>query len=189
MSDKPKFPRADAIKAAKEILQVFIAERVIIAGSLRRRKPMVGDIEIVYIPKIDTRLDPNDLLRERMVKTNLSDACIESDRQVGILRARENVLGRTTWGESNKLAVHVASGIPVDFFATTEAAWWNYLVCRTGGAETNTRIATGAQKKGWKWHPYSKGFTDDRGHAVTVKSERDVFDLAGLPYLEPWERS
>ena len=37
-----------------------------------------------------------------------------------------------------------ASGIPVDFFATTEEAWFNYLVCRTGPAELNTRIASAA---------------------------------------------
>lgn len=88
MSDKPKFPRADAIAAAKEILQFFIAERVILAGSLRRRKPLIGDIEILYIPKIETQLDPNDIFREQTIQTNLSDACIVDVmiRQLHILR-------------------------------------------------------------------------------------------------------
>lgn len=46
------------------------------------------------------------------------------------------------WGEKNKLAVHVRTGIPVDFFAATEANWWNYLVCRTGGEQNNIAIAS-----------------------------------------------
>lgn len=53
----------------------------------------------------------------------------------------------TTWGDKNKLAIHIPSGIHVDFFATTERAWHNYLVCRTGGAENNIAISTAAQKK------------------------------------------
>lgn len=190
MTTKPKFPRADAIAAAREILQCFIADRVIIAGSLRRRKPFVGDIEILYIPKLDTFPDPDDLLRERSITRNLSDLSITDVmiRQLRILRPRENVLGATTWGVKNKLAIHIASGIPVDFFATTACAWSNYLVCRTGPAENNVRIATAAQNKGWKWHPYAQGFTNATGRLVPVHSEHDVFTLVDLPYLEPWER-
>lgn len=190
MSDKPKFPRSEAIAAAREILALLPADRVIVAGSLRRRRPLVGDIEILYIPKIHHCQDPAELL-PRTVETNVSDIFIEDVliRAKRMIRRRENVIGRTTWGPSNKLAVHVRSGIPVDFFATSESAWYNYLVCRTGGAENNVRIASAAQKKGWTWHPYAKGFTDDQGRVVTVKSERDVFDLVNLPYLEPWERS
>jgi DNA polymerase/3'-5' exonuclease PolX len=188
MSDKPKFHRETALAVVREILPHFRAERVIIAGSLRRRKPLVGDIEIVYIPKLSNSEDKSDLFRTRVVVLNHSDESIDSMLKTGLLARRTNVLGSTTWGDKNKLAIHVASGIPVDFFATTERAWWNYLVCRTGGSETNTTIATAAQKKGWKWHPYSWGFTDESGVPVEVKSERDVFDFVGLPYREPWER-
>jgi DNA polymerase/3'-5' exonuclease PolX len=189
MSDKPKFPRHEAIAAAKDILASFLSDRVVIAGSLRRRKMMVGDIEIVYIPRVEKRPDTSDLFAQRSVETNLSDISIGEMITKGVIRPRENALNRTTWGDKNKLALHIASSIPVDFFATTERAWWNYLVCRTGGAETNTRIASAAQRKGWKWHPYSWGFTDQDGRPVEVTSERDVFTLVDLKYLEPWERS
>lgn len=188
LSDKPKFPRADAIAAAKEILEHFFSVRVIIAGSLRRRKPMVGDIEIVYIPAIDRVPDNSDLFQTKEITLNRTDESIDAMLKSGLLARRSNVLGSTTWGDKNKLALHVASGIPVDFFATTERAWFNYLVCRTGGAENNVAIATAAHKKGWQWHPYSFGFTDDQGRPVHVTSEREVFESVGLPYLEPWER-
>lgn len=188
MSDpaKPKFPRADAIAAAREILARFQSDRVVIAGSLRRGKPLVGDIEILYIPKIEPAYDRSDLFITDLV--NASDESIKQMINVGILKPRENVLGRTTWGDKNKLALHVASGIPVDFFATTESSWYNYLVCRTGGAENNVAIASAAQAKGWAWHPYRSGFTDATGRWIRATTEREVFEHVGLPYLEPWQR-
>jgi DNA polymerase/3'-5' exonuclease PolX len=109
--------------------------------------------------------------------------------QSGRLAKRTNVNGSEMWGHKNKLAVHVASGIPVDLFSARLGNWFNYLVCRTGGAESNMRIASAAQAKGWKWNPYGVGFTNETGSDVFVNSERDAFELVGLKYLEPWERS
>jgi len=86
------------------------------------------------------------------------------------------------------LAVHVGSGIPVDFFTATEENWFNYLVCRTGSAENNIEIAKAAQAKGWMWQPYGKGFIDKSGEWHQPKSEEEVFTLVGLPYLAPKDR-
>ena len=83
---------------------------------------------------------------------------------------------------------HVPSGIPVDLFATTEACWFNYLVCRTGGADNNLAICFAAQRAGWKWTPYGPGFTRGSGEVHLVRSEREVFEFVGLPYLEPEQR-
>ncbi len=70
MSDTPiaktKYPRADAIAVARELCAVLkpVAARIIVAGSLRRQRPMVGDVEILYIPfqAPVTRLRQTDLL-------------------------------------------------------------------------------------------------------------------------------
>jgi DNA polymerase/3'-5' exonuclease PolX len=61
------------------------------------------------------------------------------------------------------------------------------LVVRTGGAETNKRIATEALRKDWRWHAYGRGFTTPDGEIICY-SEQEVFKAMGLPYLEPWER-
>jgi len=90
----------------------------------------------------------------------------------------------------------VPSGIPVDLFATTEECWYNYLVCRTGGKETNLAICRAANAKGWSWTPYGPGFTCHPGEVSPeeyteqhlVHSEREVFEFVGLPYLEPRDR-
>jgi DNA polymerase/3'-5' exonuclease PolX len=121
-------------------------------------------------------------------QVNLVDLELDLLLKAGTIEKRLNVRGSESWGERNKLARHVTSQIPIDLFEATPANWFNYLVCRTGSAESNTRIAGAAQAKGWKWHPYGSGFTDHEGNPVRVLSEADVFSHAGLPYLEPWER-
>jgi DNA polymerase/3'-5' exonuclease PolX len=187
MSAKTKFPRTDALAVAKFVCDALkpVTVQLICAGSLRRRKSEVGDVEIVYIPK--TVAQPDGLFDTKQV--NLVDDALDRLLKDGILARRTNVKGSEIWGPKNKLALHVASGIPVDFFAASEGNWFNYLVCRTGGAENNTLIASAAQRKGWKWNPYGPGFTVlQTSEIVPVRSERDVFDLVGLQYQEPHER-
>jgi len=186
MSDKKRFERAVAMAVAAELcreLKPFCA-RLIVAGSLRRRKPMVGDVEILFVPMFREVADG--LFETK--QENQAEIAIDRLLRVGVLSKRIGAAGSTSWGEKNKLAVHEHSKVPVDLFTATEANWFNYLVCRTGGAENNVEIASAAQRKGWKWNPYGAGFTDEAGRIVAVASEQDVFRLAGMPWLEPWER-
>jgi DNA polymerase/3'-5' exonuclease PolX len=64
---KQRFPRADALKVAR-FLCITLAdhcEKLICAGSLRRRKAEVGDIELLFIP--DTVMEPVDFFHTRLV--------------------------------------------------------------------------------------------------------------------------
>ncbi len=190
MSNGPRFPRATAIAAAKEIVAALepACSELIVAGSLRRRKQDVGDIEVVFIPRTITMPDPEDLLRAPK-DFCAADIQINAMIAAGVLAKRPNKNGAFTWGPQNKLAIHVPSGIPVDLFAGNPANWWCLLVCRTGSAENNKAICDAAIQRGWKWNPYSAGFSDREGRLVRrVTSERDVFHAVGLPYKEPWER-
>lgn len=183
---KKRFDRKIAISVAKELTSWLLGscERIIVAGSLRRRKLKVGDVEILYIPTF--KLEKADLFAQEPV--NQVDRCLENLIKVGVIAKRKNVNGSEVWGAKNKLAVHVHSGIPVDFFSTTVEAWFNYLVCRTGGAQNNTLIAEAYQRRGMKWNPYSAGFTDRDGTQKRNDSEAAVYEHAGLRYLHPWER-
>lgn len=189
MSDKPKYPRAEALAVANILVQEFAGwvERITIAGSLRRGKPTVGDVELVLIPMFEPAKVSEDFFNASP-EVNRTEERIKLMCQFGTIKPRPNINGSIAWGAKNKLAVHCASGIPVDLFLTTAEAWFNYLVCRTGGAENNVRIASAAKKKGWMWHPYGSGYTDNYGNDIKVTSERDVFELVGLPYLEPEQR-
>jgi len=185
---KPRYPLAAAEAVAASLLAALAphCERIVVAGSIRRRKPTVGDIELLFIPKFDKRQVPPDLFPREVSLADLKfDALING----GVLVKRPNKNGATAWGEKNKLAIHAASGIPVDLFTATRENWFNYLVCRTGGAETNKRIAMAAQPRGWKWEPKSAGFLNlAYKPRFVVRPEQDVFLCAGLDYLEPEAR-
>lgn len=188
---KRRYPRDQAIAVARELcdnLKPVVVEMVV-AGSLRRRKDSVGDVEILFIPKFETRADPADMFG-RELEVDLAAEQIEALLAAGILSKRPKCDGTFTWGAENKLAMHVASGIPVDLFSAQRANWANLVVCRTGSKESNERICNAAIARGWKWQPYGAGFQDRQtGKLIrTTRSERDVFAAVGLPYLEPWER-
>lgn len=186
MDDKRRWTRAEALPVAAELCQCLkpYCDRLIVAGSLRRGASTVGDIEILYVPKMEEQ--PLDFFETHMV----SLVGIEIDRLLddGTLSRRPSKNGTFAWGEKNKLALH-RTGIGIDLFRTTDEAWWNYLVCRTGPADSNKRIAIAAQERGYTWNPYGTGFTKlADGHQVTVTSEAEVFEFVGLPYNEPKDR-
>jgi DNA polymerase/3'-5' exonuclease PolX len=186
---KPKVPAEIALRAAAEICRALkpVTKQLCVAGSLRRRRPFVRDIEIVYVSQVERRPNPQDMFST--VEVSLVDEVIAAMEAAHILEKRENVNGSTTYGPKNKLMRHISSGIAVDFFATTTEAWANYLVCRTGPAESNIRIAAAAKRAGYKWNPYGSGFTSNLdGEVVVMKSEREVFEFVGLDYRKPEER-
>lgn len=195
--EKQKFPRSQAIPVAREIVQEIGAycltpagedkPRLIVAGSLRRKKMEVGDIELVYVPvMVEGR--KTDLFASPTLASAV-DVRLDYLLERGVLAKRLNARGSETWGEKNKLAVHIATGIPIDFFATTVSCWWNYLVCRTGPSASNIRIAEEAKKLGFTWRPYQGGFEDEsKGIIYLTRSEREVFEFVGLRWCEPWER-
>jgi DNA polymerase (family 10) len=166
--------KAKAIAGKIRVLLWPVCDRIEIAGSIRRRKPEVGDIELLCIPKYFAGVD-------------------QLDRELGalmiqrILGFRLNKLGRRVYGPKNKLLRHIESGIGVDIFSTDAKCWPVALVVRTGGKETNKRIAMAALRKGWRFHAYGSGFSTPDGEIV-CHSEREVFEAVGLPYQEPWER-
>ena len=186
---KIRYPREEALAVARSLCVMLDPwwVQVCIAGSLRCGKADVGDIELLYIPKIESRPDPDALLGDILV--NLVDQKLAALEDEEVLERRKNVNGAQTFGARNKFMRHRPSGIPVDIFATQKEAWWNYLVCRTGPAESNRRIATAALERGWKWNPYSVGFTRlSDGEVCAMTSEQEVFQFVGLPYLKPEER-
>src|SRR5690348_17169554 len=85
----------------------------VVAGSIRREALTVKDVEILFVP----------LMRDKQAdffatgeQVSQADIRLEEMFKRGVIAKRKNVDGKTTWGPLNKLAVHVESGIPVDFF-------------------------------------------------------------------------
>jgi DNA polymerase/3'-5' exonuclease PolX len=186
MSNKQRWPATSAHKVADELVAELAprCERIDIAGSLRRGKADVGDIEILYVPRIGQVHAPGELFPKR---GSLADELLNQWLAKGIIRKRPNVNGSVAWGELNKLAIHVASGIPIDLFATTMQRWFVSLVMRTGSAQSNTRLANAALRSGMQFHAYGV-IQDSSGQQIIPQSEREVFERLGVSYREPAER-
>jgi DNA polymerase/3'-5' exonuclease PolX len=183
---KTRYPLAEARAVALAIAMRLrpVCERLVIAGSIRRQRPDVGDIELLAIPKVVPAKDPGDFFGS--LNVNLLDQSLDSLIAGGYLARRLNATGGTTYGPQNKLLVHVASGIPLDVFSTTPECWANALVCRTGPAESNTAIAIMARGRGWSWNVYGPGFTNRiNGYVLPMTTEAGVFAFVGLP-VPPW---
>lgn len=186
MTEKRKWPNADALAVAKwfKCTLTPVCEIVAIAGSLRRMKPMVGDIEIAFVPKIANV--PDGLFDTKPV--NMAEVVIEQMLAQGIISKRLAVTGRlSSWGEQNKHAVHVPSGIPVDFFCEKDIQDWpRTLAIRTGPKEFNIRLMETAPKHGWIAHAYNEALHDaETGTRVIVQTEREFIERCGVPYVEP----
>ncbi len=183
---KQRFPLAAAQDVARDLVRNLsgACRRIKIAGSVRRGKPDVGDIEILAIPVMGMT-DSGDLFGTPRPFSKL-DLRLQNLVNKGILEYRKTKIGTVVNGEKIKLFRDLASGIPVDVFVTNEASWWNYLVCRTGPKKLNTMIAMRAKKMGLKWEPYSSGFlVPETGQRIICRSEREVFETVDLPYWNP----
>ncbi len=174
--------------AAEEMVDCLsgYCERVMIAGSLRRKREEVNDIELLYVPKFTRITNPNDMFNT--VEVDLASQFLDGLLKANLLAKRPNKNGVFAWGPKNKLGIHVPSGIAVDFFATDKEKWWVALVIRTGGKDTNLKLTTGAQRKGRSLNAYGYGVTNSDGSITAATSERHVFELCGVDYLEPEDR-
>jgi len=163
-------------------------KRIQVAGSIRRRKLIVGDVEILCIPDIVTLTN---VLREPVKQLDRLDQELQNLIRAGYLDHRyqlNNPGRRIAYGPLNKCLTHVPSGMPVDVFCTTEEGWAMALVVRTGPKELNVRLMSAARAKGLRGHAYGKGYTLPDGSPLVCRTEEEVFAAVGWPYLPPEER-
>lgn len=190
-SAEKRYPAELARTVARGLIDLLepycLSGHLCYAGSLRRGKDTVGDVEICYVSKIKSLRKPGEMFESPCL---LAEAFIQH-LLPGKLEMRLSETGGITWGSRNKLAVHKATGMPVDLFREPDPAdWWRTLVIRTGPKEFNPRLIAAAKRQGLNLHAYGPAFTRmDTGEVVPCRSEREVFDLCGLDYLEPKNRT
>lgn len=187
MADHNKpIPWQIAFEKASEIVEQLksCCERIQIAGSLRRLRPTVNDIEILCIPKLELQNKEGCLLQE---EENLLELKLISLLDNGILSQRLKKDGTKTFGRTIKLLHIEPCKIALDIFSTTHEGWFNNLVSRTGGKQTNITIASSAKRRGLQWLPFGNGFLNGEV-LVNISSEDEVFTMVGLPYPVPRDR-
>jgi DNA polymerase/3'-5' exonuclease PolX len=186
---KKKIEAEKALAVANELIELLrpTCERIEVVGSLRRGKPQVGDIELLFIPRLEPR-------QADMFTTEPFDLAADKIGQMlatGVLAKRASETGAFTWGRLNKLAVHVRSGIPVDLFCEPDAADWpRSIAIRTGPKEFNVRLMETAPRHGYKAHAYGEALHKiPGGERVIAATEREFIELCGLTYAEPSQRT
>jgi DNA polymerase (family 10) len=154
---------SDAIPLSLELLDIFrpVCRRIEIAGSIRRKAKEVGDIEVV------AQLDP----------AHLYDyARILSQYRV------------TKGGPKMKLVYFEYRFMSVNLFTADRDNWGAILTVRTGSAAFSRDVlAAGWVKAGY--HSQDGHLRAANGERVPVREERDLFELIGVPWLEPEERN
>ncbi len=103
-----------------------LCERIEIAGSIRRRKAEVHDVDLVLIPKL------------------LVDI-------VGIL---QNKLGAKLEKRGSRIVSLKINDIGVDLNLATKKTFTPLLLFRTGSWQHNQKLAIIAKRKGLKFSPY-----------------------------------
>lgn len=198
MSQGDPVPFERAIEAAQKLVSLLqpACERIEIAGSLRRAKPQVRDIELVAIPRWEDRstgdlwaTSPAVDVLEEVISRLLFNGAIEA-RQVENHRANGTVELQTKLGPAFKALVF--DEIPVDLFIVRAPATWGVIFgLRTGPGAWNTQLVTECQAIGRRveggqvvmWHGASGSW-----RAVPTDEERDFFEALGQAWVEPRER-
>lgn len=168
-----------------------VCEKIVVAGSIRRRRPFVKDIEIVCVPKLVWSTNLLDEKKSESVFEMLMEWLLICDYQVdgqvvkgGVFAKRSGMDGRFTYGLKNKLLIHRPTGVAVDLFTADEENWGMSLLVRTGSADFNKAVMARFRRLGMRGHAYG-GVTDARGKTVECPEEEEVFQLLRVPFIEP----
>jgi DNA polymerase/3'-5' exonuclease PolX len=189
MTAAARISRDVAHHFATEVVDLLrpACERIEIAGSLRRGKADVKDIELLAVPVLESRTV--DLFGTQEYTAPLDALC---DRlvSVGILEYRLDKLGRRAWGARFKRALY--QGVALDLFVCRPPAQWGVLLAiRTGPAEFSHRLVTQQRFGGLLpnyWSVKDGALHDADGALVETHEERDLFAAIGVEYVEPGAR-
>jgi DNA polymerase/3'-5' exonuclease PolX len=155
--------------------------RLEVAGSIRRGKAEVGDIDIVAMAKPVTVPSPlgvgNVTYNESKIWKDLIPAKL---KKCGLkVEASGQELLRCTF----------LDGFQVDIYRARPETWGVILLVRTGGKEHNVKLCTLARSKGLKLSA-SEGLVAQGGFGqiLASRSEEEIFSALGLAYVEPKDR-
>jgi len=152
-----------AQKIAAEVIKRLLpyCQKIEVAGSIRRQKAIVHDIDFVLIPSDPWNLEAEVLALARPFQPKMS-------------------------GE--KLKRFDYNGAQIDLYYASPETWATLLLIRTGSKENNIRLATLAKKRGWHLAASGDGLFDEKGERIAWQSEGEIFNALGLDYAPPERR-
>lgn len=153
-----------ALRAAEEVVGMMKKRpdvvRCEIAGSLRRRKEIIGDIDIVVSASKEHR----------------------GAIMAAFVRMGERIIGQ---GDT-KSSIVLEGGINCDLRVVQEQEFPYALNYFTGSKEHNVEMRSLARKKGWSLNEYAFSKIDGNGKsgdAPDCREESDLYSFLGLKYI------
>ena len=148
-------PVAEEIK--NYLKKLDYVDRVEIAGSIRRRKETVGDIDILV-----TTTKPLDVM-DFFTRMELVEDVVVSGPTKSTVRLKEN-------------------GIDVDLRTFKDESFGSALMYFTGSKETNVELRRIAIAQGYKLSEYGV-FMGNK--LLAGRTEEEIFQFLGMGYIEP----
>ncbi|GAA0368948.1 DNA polymerase/3'-5' exonuclease PolX [Microbispora corallina] len=144
-----------AMDLAERVIASLPAQRIAYAGSLRRMRETIGDVDILAV-------GPTDLME---------------------LFARQPYVTEVIAKGERKTSVRTDRGLQVDLRIVPAESWGAAMVYFTGSKEHNVHIREMAVKKGWKLSEYGLFDGDDR--LIASETEEDVYAALGMQWVPP----
>lgn len=149
--------RARAQEAVAALEETGAATRLAIAGSLRRRKEIVRDVDLLAASE-----RPEDLSRA-LATLGVSDVIAAG---------------------GTKTSVRLDDGLAVDLRVVGEENWPAALLYFTGSEEHNTQLRGRARRRNLKLNEYGL-FDGESGARIPASTEGELYRALGLSEIEP----
>lgn len=182
-------------------------ERIEIVGSVRRRRPVCNDVDLVCIPRLTTETRQVDMFTtERVVTSQLRQFLVDyvnGGNGSWLARAETTHLvpvPKDPKADAQNLLLNLRSGVQLDIFCATAQTWATLQLCRTGSKEHNIWLAKRAIDHGGHWNPYKglflpspltgrgPGEGSGQGDLVHATTEEELYAALKLPYIAPENR-
>ena len=138
-------------------------DAVVVAGSIRRRRPQVKDIDLVVIPN------------------SLSGLAMA-------LLKRGEILTKKRLDSKTKIIKAHFEGVPVDIYLADKETWATILLIRTGSADHNKRLAMKAKRLDLHLKANGEGILDGDGRKISGDTEQSIFAALGMEWVPPEKR-
>jgi DNA polymerase (family 10) len=145
-----------------------LTPRVEVAGSIRRRRERIGDIDLVLLDW--TEANP---WQHAQIASELGLLGYEPIKDGDKIASFRNTQGRAG----------------LDLYYATPETWGITLLCRTGSAAHNIKLVdVGKRLLPARFLQVSRGIVDTADRVVAGATEEGIFHALGLEYVEPEKR-
>lgn len=147
------------------------------AGSVRRERPMVGDLDLVVCLAEGATGDAG---LGHALRPLAGGGLLELDGQTKkSLRLR---------GSGIKLEVYVARPRAPDLFGGTPGNWGVLLATATGSLEWNIGMTRAARALGLRYSPFLGLVREADGVVLPCETEEELYSRLGMDWVPPKER-